>query len=71
MPAGGLAGGWSAAGGVQGRLALDLVRDCQRADQVVPFGGGEAGQGGVRPVGVLGPADGGGGGGTGGSGRRV
>ena len=58
VPAGWFAGGWAAPGGVQGGVALGLVGHLQAADQLVPLGGGQAGQGWVRPARALGVAGG-------------
>jgi hypothetical protein len=66
VTAGGLAGGRPAAGDLEPGFALGLVGDLQDADQLVPFGVVEAGQGRVRPSGALGLA-----GGRRGLGRRV
>ena len=53
-PAG--AGGRAAAGDVQAGLKLGLVGDGEGGGELVPGGGGHAGQGGVLPVRALAPA---------------
>ena len=56
VPAGWFAGGRAAAADVEAGVALGVVGEGQGVDQLVPFGGGQAGQGGVCPAGAFGAA---------------